>query len=134
MGNVERRRHLVHLLADRGEHDDLDALGDRVLLEGPRHLPAGLVRHHDVEDHELRPAAPRLRPDRQSRNLGRMASLLRQQQLDQIVFRQRGEGITIHRILESTHTPLVKQNLGHQLRQPAKPAPLTPNPESCGPR
>src|SRR5262249_44593218 len=60
VGAVERRRHLVHLLADGGEDDDADVLGRLVLPKRPRHLPAVLEGHHHVEDDDVRPALPRL--------------------------------------------------------------------------
>ena len=51
--------------------------------------------------------------------------LLGQQQIDQVVFRQNGEGFTIHRILESSPPPRVNQNLGRQRPKSTKSAPFT---------
>ena len=61
----------------------------------------------------------------QRRHLRRMARLLRQQQLDQLTFRELVEGGAIHRSLASTTRRRVKQNLDrhrrHPLTHPASP-------------
>jgi hypothetical protein len=47
-----------------------------------------------------------------------MARFLRQQQLDQVTFRELVEGNAIHRSLESTTWRRVKQNLDRHRRHP----------------
>src|SRR5262249_26516816 len=39
------------------DHHDLDALGQRILLQRARDFPARLARHHHVEQHHVRPLA-----------------------------------------------------------------------------
>ena len=63
-----------------------------------------------------------------------MASLLRQQQINEFVFRQEGEHIPIHRILRIVSRPLVNKNLGRQLRQPTTSILPTPLPDARGPQ
>src|SRR5215210_3236927 len=57
-------------------------------------------------------------PLSQRRHLRRVARLLRQQQLDQVTFRELVEGGAIHCILESTARRRVKQNLRRHRRHP----------------
>ena len=54
------------------------------------------------------------------------ARLLRQQQRDQVVFRELAERGAIHRILESTAPPFVKQNLRRIHPKPTKSCSLNP--------
>ena len=53
---------------------------------------------------------------------------LGQHHIDQVVFRQKGKSIPIHRILRIVPSPLVKRHLGRQSLKPTKSAPTAPIP------
>ncbi len=52
--SVERRRHLVEVLANTGQHDDAGVCERHRLANAPRDFPTISAGHHDVEQHDLR--------------------------------------------------------------------------------
>ena len=111
LGDLAQGLALVSLLPTR--------LAARLLAKAPR--PGGLLQSVARRRLAAVPAVQAKAPF----ELGK-PRLLGQQQIDQLVFRQKGEGFAIHQILESSHPPLVNQNLARQRPKPTKSAPLTP--------